>query len=307
MERRNYSRSRNHTAGLEFAHQEQERLAFEQSELVSRLRLSQQQVEAATRAKSEFVANMSHELRTPLNAITLYSELLEEGARADGRETDVADLTKLQSASRHLLGLINGILDLSKIEAGKMGLDLTTFDVESTMTELVGTVEGLVRKNGNSLTVTCEPSLGSMRADATKVRQILFNLLSNAAKFTTNGGVSLHVSRQAASGRESIVFVVTDTGIGLTPEHKTRLFQPFSQADSSTARSYGGTGLGLALVWRFCQLMGGEVTVDSPSEGGTRFTVRLPACVLDQPERGLDPFPGLANAPSAAPFELVAD
>ena len=296
-----------HTAGLEFAHQEQERLAFEQSELVSRLRLSQQQVEAATRAKSEFVANMSHELRTPLNAITLYSELLEEGARADGRETDVADLTKLQSASRHLLGLINGILDLSKIEAGKMGLDLTTFDVESTMTELVGTVDGLVRQNGNSLTVSCERELGSMRADATKVRQILFNLLSNAAKFTTNGAVSLHVSRQVASGGESIVFVVTDTGIGLTPEHKTRLFQPFSQADSSTARKYGGTGLGLALVWRFCRLMGGAVTVDSPSEGGSRFTVRLPACVLDQPERGFDPFPGLSNVPSAATFELAAD
>jgi len=283
-----------HTAGLEFAHQEQERLAFEQSELVSRLRLSQQQVEAATRAKSEFVANMSHELRTPLNAITLYSELLEEGARADGRDTDVADLTKLQSASRHLLGLINGILDLSKIEAGKMGLDLSTFDIQATVKELVGTIDAVVRKNGNSLTVTCDPDLGTMRADATKVRQILFNLLSNAAKFTNNGSVCLHVARKRLAGADMIEFMVTDSGIGVTPEQKTRLFQPFSQADSSIARKYGGTGLGLALVWRFCQLMGGEVVVESPSDGGTRFIVRLPAAVMDRPERGLRPFPAMS-------------
>jgi signal transduction histidine kinase len=280
-----------HTASLEFAHKEQARLALEQGELVSRLRLSQQQVEAATRAKSEFVANMSHELRTPLNAITLYSELLEEGARADGRATDVADLTKLQSATRHLLGLINGILDLSKIEAGKMGLELQTFDVKAIIDELVGTIDAVVRKNGNTLTVSCDTALGTMRADATKVRQILFNLLSNAAKFTSNGQVTLRVRRVLLGGTESIEFTVSDTGIGLTAEHKGRLFQPFSQADSSIARKYGGSGLGLALVWRFCQLMAGDVTVETPPSGGSRFIVHLPAIVSDSPERGLHPFP----------------
>jgi signal transduction histidine kinase len=288
-----------HTAGLEFAHKEQARLALEQSELVSRLRLSQQQVEAATRAKSEFVANMSHELRTPLNAITLYSELLEEGARADGRDTDVADLTKLQSASRHLLGLINGILDLSKIEAGKMELDLQTFDINTMIAEIVGAIDPLVRKNGNTLTVMCDGELGTMHADVTKVRQILFNLLSNAAKFTSGGAISLDVRRTLTNGSASIQFIVTDTGIGLTPEHKTRLFQPFSQADTSIARRYGGTGLGLALVWRFCQLMGGDVSVESPSEGGTRFIAHLPETVMEHPERGLRPFPGLGLSPES--------
>jgi signal transduction histidine kinase len=292
-----------HTAGLEFAHKEQARLALEQSELVARLRISQQQVEAATRAKSEFVANMSHELRTPLNAITLYSELLEEGARADGRETDVADLSKLQSASRHLLGLINGILDLSKIEAGKMGLDLETFDLQPMIDELVGTIDAVVRKNGNSLTVRCARDVGAMHADTTKVRQILFNLLSNAAKFTSDGAVSLDVRRSRIQGADWITFSVTDTGIGLAPEQRGRLFQPFSQADTSIARKYGGTGLGLALVWRFCQLMGGDVSVESPSEGGSRVIVQLPATVMDHPERGLRPFPGLV--PNADPAEAL--
>jgi two-component system, sensor histidine kinase and response regulator len=295
-----------HTAGLEFAHKEQARLALEQSELVSRLRLSQQQVEAATRAKSEFVANMSHELRTPLNAITLYGELLEEGARADGRETDVADLTKLQSASRHLLGLINGILDLSKIEAGKMELDLQTFDLKTMIDELVGAIDALVQKNRNTLRVTLGSQLGTMHADATKVRQILFNLLSNAAKFTSGGVVTLDVRRTLSDGVASIQFTVKDTGIGLTTEHKARLFQPFSQADSSTARKYGGTGLGLALVWRFCQLMGGDVKVDTPLEGGARFVVYLPVTVMDHPERGLRPFPGLPRTSDTVEM-LIAD
>jgi signal transduction histidine kinase len=284
-----------HTAGLEHAHKEEARLAFEQSELVSRLRLSQQHVEAATRAKSEFVANMSHELRTPLNAITLYSELLEEGAKADGRESDVADLTKVQVASRHLLGLIDGILDLSKIEAGKMELDLETFDVKMVIDELIGTIDAVVRKNGNTLNVTGTERLGVMRADTTKVRQILFNLLSNAAKFTSHGVVSLEVARKMVGDTETIEFVVTDSGIGLTSQQKARLFQPFSQADSSIARKYGGTGLGLALVWRFCQLMGGSVRLETPVDGGARFIVHLPVNVMDRPERGLRPFPSLAG------------
>jgi signal transduction histidine kinase len=272
------------TAILERAHKDQVRQGMELSELVARLRLSQQQVEAATRAKSEFVANMSHELRTPLNAITLYSELLQEDAAAEGRQTEVADLAKIQIASKHLLGLINGILDLSKIEAGKMELDLELFDVKQMVGELISTIDAVVRKNGNALTVTFEDSLGTMHADLTKTRQILFNLLSNAAKFTSDGEVSLHVARRTLDKAEWIEFVVTDTGIGVTEEQKSRLFRPFTQADSSIARKYGGTGLGLALVWRFCQMMGGTVGVDSPASGGACFTARLPVNVVVRTE-----------------------
>jgi signal transduction histidine kinase len=282
-----------HTAGLEASNKEQARLAIEQSELVARLRLSQQEAEAATRAKSEFVANMSHELRTPLNAITLYSEMLQEGAEADGRKTDADDLGKVQMASRHLLGLINGILDLSKIEAGRMDLELTTFDVKFMVDELTSTMAAVVRKNSNTLSVLVEPGIGTMHSDVTKVRQILFNLLSNAAKFTSNGLVTLHVSRLSDIAGDYLECAVSDTGIGLTPEQKARLFQPFAQADSSIARKYGGTGLGLALVWRFCQLMGGTVTVETPPEGGACFTVRLPMATKPSetaaPEHKLEP------------------
>jgi signal transduction histidine kinase len=273
------------TAVLERAHKEQARYSMELVGLVERLRLSQQHVEAATRAKSEFVANMSHELRTPLNAITLYSELLQEGAQDDGRLDDVADLTRIQTASKHLLGLINGLLDLSKIEAGKMELHLETFAVKDMVDELIGTIDAVIRQNGNTLTVTLDDPLGEMRADLTKTRQILFNLLSNAAKFTSQGHIDLRIARRIIAGAEQIDFVVTDTGIGLTPEQTSRLFRPFTQADSSIARKYGGTGLGLALVWRFCQLMGGEVSVQSPASGGASFTVSLPAEVVDLPER----------------------
>jgi two-component system sensor histidine kinase/response regulator len=272
------------TAILQQAHKDQLRHSIELGELVARLRLSQQQVEAATRAKSEFLANMSHELRTPLNAITLYSELLQEVALEDGRESDVADLAKIQSASKHLLSMISGILDLSKIEAGKMELDLETFDLKQTVDELISTIDALVRKNGNTLSVTFDADLGAMHADLTKVRQILFNLLSNAAKFTTQGSVSLHIARRELSEAECFEFIVADTGIGLTEEQKERLFQPFVQADTSIARKYGGTGLGLALVWRYCQLMGGDVSVSSPSGGGARFAVRLPVRVVEGPE-----------------------
>jgi two-component system sensor histidine kinase/response regulator len=282
----------NRTAVLERAHKDQARHSMELSELVERLRLSQQHVEAATRAKSEFVANMSHELRTPLNAITLYSELLQEGAQGDGRLDDVSDLTKIQNASKHLLGLINGLLDLSKIEAGKMELHLETFEVQPMVHELIGTMDAIIRQNGNTIAVTFDQPIGSMHADLTKTRQVLFNLLSNAAKFTTNGSISLHIARRAIAGIEHVEFVVTDTGIGLTPEQTARLFRPFTQADSSIARKYGGTGLGLALVWRFCQLMGGEVNVQSPPNGGARFTACLPVEVIELSDR-------VATAPAA--------
>jgi signal transduction histidine kinase len=245
-------------------------------ESVDRLRASQQEVEAANRARSEFVANVSHELRTPLNAIILYSELLQEGAVEDAREADVADLTKIQTASRHLLGLINGILDLSKIEAGHMELDLQTFDVRKMVDEMISTIDAVVRKNGNTLAVTLAEDLGSIHGDLTKTRQILFNLLSNAAKFTHDGSVRLAVARRGVAGTDCVEFVVTDTGIGLTDEQRAKLFRPFVQADASIARKYGGTGLGLAIVARFCALMNGEVKVESPPEGGARFIVRLP-------------------------------
>jgi two-component system, sensor histidine kinase and response regulator len=269
------------TATLERAHQEEMRYAVEQTELVARLRHSQKEVEAATRAKSEFVANMSHELRTPLNAITLYCELLQENAQMDGRDEDVADLGKIRVASKHLLGLINGLLDLSKIEAGKMDLEIETFDVRATVEELIGTMGALIRQNGNTLSVTFDGDPGAMTADVTKTRQILFNLLSNAAKFTSQGAISLRIARHEGDGLPALSFEVTDTGIGVTDEQKARLFRPFVQADTSIARRYGGTGLGLALVSRFCELMGGRVTVETPDGGGARFTVILPvACAV---------------------------
>ena len=265
------------TASLQQANRDEARHAMELGELVARLRLTQQQVEAATRAKSEFVANMSHELRTPLNAITLYAELLQENAVADQRTDDAADLARIRTASKHLLGLINGILDLSKIEAGKMDLHLETFDVRRMLEELTGTIEPVVRKNRNTLSIHLDDALGSMHADLTKTKQILFNLLSNAAKFTSDGFVRLTARRDSSSGEDFIEFVVEDNGIGLTDEQQTRLFRPFAQADSSISRKYGGTGLGLALVSRFCEVMGGRVTAAGAPAAGARFVVHLPA------------------------------
>ncbi len=258
---------------------EQASATAELGEMVAQLRASQQQVEAANRARSEFVANMSHELRTPLNAITLYSELLEENAVEDGRQSDIADLNKIQAASRHLLGLINGLLDLSKVESGRMELDLQTFDLRQMIDEMLSTIDAVVRKNGNTLQATFGEELGVVQGDLTKTRQILFNLLSNAAKFTSHGTVKLHVDRRAIDGVDSVEFVVSDSGIGMTEEQIAKLFRPFVQADASISRKYGGTGLGLAIVARFCALMSGDVRAESPPEGGSRFIVRLPATI----------------------------
>ena len=297
------------TAFLERAHKQEARQTMELGEAVARLRLSQQQVEAATRAKSEFVANMSHELRTPLNAITLYSELLQEGAVADKRDQDTTDLGKIRMASKHLLGLIDDILDLSKIEAGKMDLHLETFEIKRMAEELVGTVEAVVRKNGNTLTLTLDEGAGSMHADLTKTRQILFNLLSNAAKFTHGGHVTFQVSRHRRADGDTIEFVVQDTGIGLNQEQQSRLFRPFAQGDASISRKYGGTGLGLALVWRFCKLMQGEVSVKSAPGQGARFMVNLPAKVTSRVETGAMAIPatdGRVAGPSLQGTELAA-
>jgi two-component system, sensor histidine kinase and response regulator len=257
--------------------------AEELAQLVDELRVTQGKAEAATRAKSDFLASMSHELRTPLNAIILYSELLQEEAADHGEEQSIADLQRIQSAGRHLLDLINGILDLSKIEAGKMTVSLERFDVRSVIDELLDTVRPLVEKNDNALTVTCGADAGAMKADRMKTRQILQNLLSNAAKFTRSGTITLMVESGTFNGRPGLTFVVTDTGVGMTPEQSSKIFDPFTQADVTTTRKYGGTGLGLALVSRFCQMMGGDVAVDSRLGAGSRFTVRLPREVSETP------------------------
>ena len=237
--------------------------------------------ETANRTKSLFLANMSHELRTPLNAILGFSEMLQEEAVERNLEGFNADLGKISTAGKHLLGLINDILDLSKIEAGKMELHLESFDISSLIAEVASTIEGQVAKNGNSLEITCAPDIGVMWADLSKVRQGLFNLVSNAAKFTHSGRIRVEAERQIMDGSDWIMFRVSDTGIGLSSEQIVRLFQSFTQADASTTRKFGGTGLGLALTRRFCQMMGGDVTVHSVLGGGSVFTIKLPAAVSE--------------------------
>src|SRR5262245_58800938 len=227
---------------------------------------------------------MSHELRTPLNAILGYSEMLQEEAQDAGQPGLVPDLEKINAAGKHLLELINAVLDLSKIEAGKMEMYLERFAIPALIDEIAAVVRPLAGQRGNTLAIICAPDVGEMLADQTKVRQTLFNLLSNSCKFTEGGTVSLNVRRERASVREAdtIVFDVSDTGIGLSEEQMARLFQDFSQADVSTAKKYGGTGLGLALSRRLCRMMGGDINVTSQLGRGSTFTVRLPAEVPDR-------------------------
>ncbi|WP_445241711.1 sensor histidine kinase [Microcoleus vaginatus] len=233
--------------------------------------------EAASRAKSTFLANMSHELRTPLNAIIGYSEMLQEEALESGLKDIIPDTQKIYNAGKHLLTLINDILDLSKIEAGRMELYLEKFDLSNLIEEVVATLHPLVEKNHNQLQVSCSENLGVMYADLTKVRQILFNLLSNALKFTEGGTVLLSATREPAGGSDWVYLQVSDTGIGMSVEQQQGLFQPFIQGDASTTRKYGGTGLGLAISRLFCQMMGGDITVESQLDVGSTFTVNLKA------------------------------
>lgn len=272
------------------------RLFDESLRLLDEAKQARESAEAANRTKSTFLANMSHELRTPLNAIIGYSELLSEEAADSGLEHMLTDLQKINVAGKHLLDLINAILDLSKIEAGKMDLYLESFEVKKMVNDVVAVIQPLVSKNGNTLQVNMADDVGTMHADLTKVRQSLFNLLSNAAKFTQSGEIILSVERKGTAdggrrtdsvssvvGQSSSVmrFTVRDTGIGMNDEQREKLFQEFTQADASTSRKYGGTGLGLALSRRFCRLMGGDITVESEPGKGSTFTIVLPVQVMD--------------------------
>jgi signal transduction histidine kinase len=234
-------------------------------------------LDVASRHKSEFLASVSHELRTPLNAIIGYSELLTEQAEDLGDSDYVPDLAKINGAAKHQLTLVNDILDLAKVEAGRMTLLLEEFELTALIESVRSMVVPVVEKNANTLVVECAPHVGMMRADATKLRQVLFNLLSNAAKFTEAGTITLAVDVQAGEVR----FAVSDTGIGMTDEQMHRMFQPFSQADNHTAAKYGGTGLGLAISREFCRLMGGDVTLTSELGEGSTFVVTLPAVVAE--------------------------
>ena len=249
----------------------------ERKQIEAELRQAKDAAEAASRAKSTFLASMSHELRTPLTAIIGYSELLEEEVMDRGYDGLTPDLEKIQTAGRHLLHLINGVLDLSKVEAGRLELHLATFDIIDLVNEVVITSQQMISKGGNSLETSYSGELGSMHADRIKVQQILLNLLNNAAKFTTDGQIVLTVFRETVRDADWVCFRVTDTGIGISSEQMERLFQPFTQADAQITREYGGTGLGLVISRSFCRKMGGDIEVESELGKGSTFTARIPA------------------------------
>ncbi len=250
------------------------------------------EAEAANRAKSTFIANMSHELRTPLSAIIGYAEMLAEEIEDGTPPADLGrDVQKIEGNARHLLGLINDVLDLSKIESGKMDAYAETFDVASMVRDVATTVSGLMEKRSNALVLQVDAGLGTMHSDVTRVRQILLNLLSNAAKFTEHGRITLAVSRIARPGEvDHLRLSVSDTGIGMTEEQMARLFQRFQQADASTTRQFGGTGLGLALTRAFAAMLGGDVQVQSAQGSGSTFTVTLPV-LLPEPEEAAQEAP----------------
>ena len=241
------------------------------------LRQARNAAEQANLSKSQFLANMSHELRTPLNAIIGYSEMLEAEANDEGLESFVSDLERIGQSGKHLLALINDVLDLSKIEAGRMELSPETFELNSFIDDVVAASQPLLEQNANALRLQVADDLGSIHTDQVKLRQVLYNLLSNAAKFTREGAIQLTAKREASDGGDWVQFDVEDEGIGMTPEQTEKIFDSFSQADASTTRKYGGTGLGLAITKHFCEMMGGEISVLSRLGEGSFFTVRVPA------------------------------
>jgi signal transduction histidine kinase len=237
---------------------------------------AKEMAESANRAKSSFLANMSHEIRTPLNAIIGYSEMLQEEAGDEGYFDLVPDLQKINFAGKHLLGIINDILDLSKIEAGRMEFAPEVFDIAGMLMETITTMLPLMEKNENKFHWMLASDLGAMNADKTRLQQIVLNLLSNAAKFTNRGNVVLEATKESESGLEYVRFTVGDTGIGISAQQRARLFQEFSQGDPSTTRKFGGTGLGLAITKKICEMMSGEITVQSELGQGSIFSVKIP-------------------------------
>ncbi len=244
---------------------------------VAELRIAKEAAEAASLAKSQFLATVSHELRTPLTAIIGYTELLHEELGRQTRQQTATDLEAIESASRHLLDMITGVLDLSKIESGKLQLHIESFEVRPALDEVVAAVVPLMHRNRNQLEVDVRGELGEMRSDSTRLRQVLVNLLGNSAKFTVDGHVRLEATRYVEQGRPWLCFRVSDTGIGLSPQHLERILQPFAQIDTPGTQRSGGTGLGLAISQQFCTLMGGAITATSRVGAGTVFDVRLPA------------------------------
>lgn len=262
-----------------------ERTRVEQDLLVAK-----ELAEAGSRAKSQFLANMSHELRTPLNAVIGYSELLEEEARESGHSAYIPDLTRIQSSAKHLLSIIDDVLDLSKIEAGKVQLDRQRFSLEAVIGEIVAVARSLAERNGNTVSAKISGNVGFVEADPTRVRQVLLNLVSNACKFTSSGSILISAERIRQQD-DQVVIHVTDTGIGMTPEQIQGLFRDFTQADSSTTRRFGGTGLGLSISRRFSRMMGGDITVTSAPGKGSTFSFRLPVVMpaIDIPTAADEP------------------
>jgi signal transduction histidine kinase len=250
-------------------------IAIENVRLFDEIQDKSRQLAEASERKSQFLASMSHELRTPLNAIIGLTEMMVTNAPRFGTEKALEPLRRVNAAGTHLLSLINEVLDLSKIEAGKLDLNPEPFDLARLIDEVVGTAGQLADKNQNRLTVEAQENVGALTADSMRLKQILLNLLSNACKFTKEGEVALRV-RKVVDGRDWVELAVADTGIGLTAEQQAKLFQDFTQADSLTARRYGGTGLGLALSRKLARMMGGDVTVTSELGKGSVFTLRLP-------------------------------
>jgi signal transduction histidine kinase len=252
-------------------------IVIRNAHLLEEAEVARSQAIESSNAKSQFLANMSHELRTPLNAIIGFSELLIEDAEEAAHKQYLDDLEKILRSGRYLLDLISGVLDLTRIEAGKLEVSITEIDVRRLIEDLSLNAAPLAKKEGNELEITADGDLGNMHSDLTKVNQILLNLLSNACKFTHEGSIVLHARRETREEAEWLRFDVVDSGIGMSPEQTVRIFDAFTQGDESTSRRYGGTGLGLTISREFCELLGGTLEVSSEEGKGSTFTVYLPA------------------------------